>query len=117
MPGRTPKDPWGYYAPAYDPDTDPWETDSDKEARYQQQQQQQPVMPPGANRWGYTLAYHPPVTQQARDSQPRAAAHAAATGTDGNAGGQCHGGLGSQLPGPTVEMQQQSQPHLQQRVR
>ena len=93
MPGKTPKDPWGYYAPAYDPDSDPWETDSDKEARLQQQgmvcqpaqpQQYQPpqappqattggdtqqmvanptgyTVPPGANRWGYTLTYHPPT--------------------------------------------------------
>ena len=29
MPGRTPKDAWGYYAPPYDPDTDPWHEDED----------------------------------------------------------------------------------------
>ena len=91
-PRRTPKDPWGYYAPEYDPDTDPWETESDREARQQQeycqrmQQQQQRgaqlhavtapgaapgapnpvvyVMPPGANRWGYTLTYYPPTPHQ-----------------------------------------------------
>ena len=96
MPGKTPKDPWGYYAPEYDPDADPWETDSDKEARRQQHnticqpaqpQPQQTVwpaqtpttgdtqqmtaspvgytVPPGANRWGYTLTYHPPTAGHA----------------------------------------------------
>ena len=96
MPGRTPNEPWGYYAPAYDPDTDPWETESDRETRQaaaamatvhpHPQQQHQPgggpdqphntmtqltyQVPPDTNRWGYTLTYHPP-NRTAGQGQPR----------------------------------------------
>ena len=41
MPGRTPKDTWGYYAPAYDPDTDPWHADAHEHPQHPQQLQTQ----------------------------------------------------------------------------
>ena len=42
MPGRTPKDAWGFYAPAYDPDTDPWhQNDEDLPHPPQQPHQEQ----------------------------------------------------------------------------
>ena len=48
MPGRTPKDTWGFYAPAYDPDTDPWHEDG------QAPSQPPPMQPPQQLTHSYT---------------------------------------------------------------
>ncbi|CAE7933671.1 TOP3B [Symbiodinium necroappetens] len=77
QPGGNPKEAWGYYAPTYDPATDPWHEDDEEDASQPMlpqpgqatrmgTTQQQPLVytvPAAPNQWGYTLTYHPPLQQ------------------------------------------------------